>query len=287
MAEMKFFNYATAVKDAETIQNARMTNAINSYKLEEAQNVMAKRKERDQIVAQHADTPARIKALVDAGQYDGAKELAENFYAIDEARLTLAEQQAKFLNKDNWDDWRYQQIHSNGVPAWEIPENYDPGYMNTTIKGIQQEIKTVEQILGEDKETGEIMARSITRTGDGGREVSEPYSLSQANRARSRSGTDPYDTPESNVIIKAVRNRFGSTIDPATNQFRILDPDVEDQIVAVQARVEQYVDDQNMPLLQAVQKALEDYNVDIPAPPAHRDSGGLRARAAGKSQGNY
>ena len=272
MAEYNFFNYGKAIGDAQSIIDAKQKNAINAYKLEEAENVFKKRKQREEILAQVKDTPSRIQALSDAGQVEGAMELAESYIGIQTKTAELMEQQALQLNATTWDDFRYEQI-KNGARSWEIPEDYDPGWANSQIKQIQSDIKNVTTILGPNEE-GRVMAQDTMLEG-GQRVKGKPYDYASTKRASSTAGG--YKAADANTIRNTVRPFFGSLIDPATKEFRILDPATESKIAGVQAEAERLFSSGQFPThLAAAEEAFKQFERPVAAKPRNRDPAGIR-----------
>ncbi len=225
MAEFKFFNYADAVKDAETVIGQRQKNAINAFKLEDAQNTFDKRMKRDQILAQHADTPARIKALNDQGMVAEAMELRKSYIDIQQSGIDLLESQAKGWTEETWDANRAQQIAEGARPE-SIPEKYDPTFMNDTMKAEKLKVANVNRIF--TAPDGTIMGQSITRKG-GEIIEGEPYDYAKASRAKSGSNRvgslTPSDSNSIRAAIAVAMNTKFKTMPDGTIQYIGLDPD--------------------------------------------------------------
>lgn len=258
----KFFNYAQAAQDAESIKGARLKNSLMGLEVQEETRRQENLAKVDQINQMHADAPARIQALRDAGMHDQANALIESEIKQLQNGVDLAKTMTEGLNADNWKSTRQQLIEVGAIRGEFMPKDYDPSWLRAREREAKVNLQKITRMVERDGEVGmtdELYA-------DGKLVEAGPLYDDDKNRGRKGGGggSRKFTASDSNAIAKAAANLFDGLYDPATGEFKVMDPTKRPMVMAIASDAERLFREEGLSHRQAVEEAAKQYNIQRP-----------------------
>lgn len=213
---MRTLNYAQVLSDVADIKGQKLRNQLMGQEYQENQNIIKLREEKDQIMREHKDRPARIKALYAAGMHKQAQPLVEIHSAELKAAYDAARNMREFASEKGWKAAREHAINQGADPS-SIPKDYSKkwvyGLETDTAEKLEHWNETYLNV-----DTNTVMTQAMRRDTDtgalSGREPYEAGTQTKRTGPAPKNPEDALDVKHLNDIVKFAQGEFDGILVP-------------------------------------------------------------------------
>ena len=282
MATMNFPNFGTfdfgrVVGNVESIKGQRVRNQMLGTAASEQKNVIDNREKARQVRSQHEQTPAQIEALERDGHFEEADKLRTSYITQTNAQIKMMEGLSRGLTKENWKQFRQEQIQIGAVTGSLLPVEFSQEWLNKQVTTKQNDLKVLTRKWEED---GVTMAQDVTHRGGQVLDMGKPYQPAADIKARNAGASGVWKSGDSNSLAEASAAVFGGFYDPLTRRFSGLNKEQQQQVLGLTEEGERLFRESGgqMGHRQAIAQAARNMGIEIPRVQPNNDPLGIRSK---------
>lgn len=227
----RIMDVGAAIQSGQDIVTNRLKNEALGLDVQEAQDMLARRAQANEIRSQFARMPDQIAELERNQLFDEADQLRDNYIKMSKGQIERIQMMREGINEENYDEVKQGLLAEGNIIPGLWPEEYSDEWFREEAQGKQSALSKLTRRWAED---GAVMSQDIVSAGGEvlweGTPYEEPPKGAKAFE---------FKASDNNSIGREIQELYGGFYDPETGQFSGLNADTAAKVTAVRERATQ------------------------------------------------